>query len=485
MFFSRRYRLLYLALVGMEAGVYTPFVWILWGRAFGQPGPTPGLLWLGLAGSLLAMLLVVEVLGRSSLSDRAYRAILVLWVVVSGLMAVRILVYPQAGWGLAWLVDTGRALWALPVRMGPPAFILLLSFFLWWRAASLSSRERSFFSVALGFRLGLLLLIVGGTMMAWRAPERVPGAVQVLALYLFWGLLAVALARADDKAGHSSGVSPTLLPVGRLLQLLAIVAVTVGLVYAAGVGLPPEQLIAFLHRFDPLWAVLGWLLSWLVYGLAFLLAQVVRGLVFLLAPLFEGLDLSELLEQMQEQLQATAPQEEAPPSVQPWPYARFLFLALRVGFVGLVLALLVGGFLLFLARWRAEAEPPAQAEEAEVALPRSEEGVWQRLGRRLGAWSDLVRRYGVGRGLLAAISVENMYANLCRLARERGHPRRPWQPPDAYLPVLVRAFPGHEEALARITEAYMQVHYGDHPLDPAALAQLRADYAAIQAELGQ
>ena len=82
--------------------------------------------------------------------------------------------------------------------------------------------------------------------------------------------------------------------------------------------------------------------------------------------------------------------------------------------------------------------------------------------------------------LLAAISVQNIYANVSRLARDRGYPRRPAQPPDDYLPVLVRALGGFEDQLARITAAYMRVHYGDHPVSRAELAQLREDYRAVR-----
>jgi hypothetical protein len=87
-----------------------------------------------------------------------------------------------------------------------------------------------------------------------------------------------------------------------------------------------------------------------------------------------------------------------------------------------------------------------------------------------------VRRFGVGRQLLAAISVQNMYANLCRLAGQRGYPRHPAQPPDRYLPVLEQAFGGHNEALSRITMAYMRVHYGDRAVGIGELSRLRRDY---------
>jgi hypothetical protein len=95
--------------------------------------------------------------------------------------------------------------------------------------------------------------------------------------------------------------------------------------------------------------------------------------------------------------------------------------------------------------------------------------------------ASLVGRFGLSRQLLAAISVQNIYANICRLARRRGYPRRPAQPPDDYLPILQQAFAGQEDALARITAAYMQVHYGDQPVSPLELGQLRRDYQQVRA----
>jgi hypothetical protein len=45
---------------------------------------------------------------------------------------------------------------------------------------------------------------------------------------------------------------------------------------------------------------------------------------------------------------------------------------------------------------------------------------------------------------------------------------------------LQRVFAGHEQALARLTAAYMQVHYGDQPVTPGELAQLREDYDRVR-----
>jgi hypothetical protein len=49
------------------------------------------------------------------------------------------------------------------------------------------------------------------------------------------------------------------------------------------------------------------------------------------------------------------------------------------------------------------------------------------------------------------------------------------------LPLFWHAFPGQDVALQRLTLAYMRVYDGDHPINESELAQLRADFRAIQA----
>jgi len=119
------------------------------------------------------------------------------------------------------------------------------------------------------------------------------------------------------------------------------------------------------------------------------------------------------------------------------------------------------------------------AETSAAERPAVGSGLRQGL-EQLRDLARLLRRYGLNRGLLAALSVQALYANLCRLAYRRGYPRRPSQPPDGYLPTLARAFYGADEPLAHLTAAYMRVHYGDQEITPAELAQLRADYAVAR-----
>jgi hypothetical protein len=160
--------------------------------------------------------------------------------------------------------------------------------------------------------------------------------------------------------------------------------------------------------------------------------------------------------------------------VPPW-----VWTGLRYFLIVLAILVLVGFVLLFLNKVRAKSE----RDEAEET--REEEITFggATLGRGLRWLRDmvgLVRRFGLSRQLLAAISVQNIYANLCRLARGRGYPRHPAQPPDDYLPVLAQAFPSQEEELSRITAAYMRVHYGDQSVTAVELAQLRGDYNQVR-----
>jgi hypothetical protein len=166
--------------------------------------------------------------------------------------------------------------------------------------------------------------------------------------------------------------------------------------------------------------------------------------------------------------------EAATLTLPPW-----LLTSLRYGGVLLALLVVVGLVLLSLGRISAGRRTEESEEELEEEVTVGG-GILGRGLRWLRDKAGLVRRFGVGRELLAAISVQNMYANLSRLAGRRGYPRHPAQPPDRYLPDLVEAFDGHREALSRITLAYMRVHYGDRAVTFGELARLRRDYDQVR-----
>jgi hypothetical protein len=355
------------------------------------------------------------------------------------------------------------------VRANPPLILALYLIFLWWRVAALTSRDLSFFSVGLSFRFGMLVSLVGCSLLAFGStrPDAESAALACLLIFFACGLTAAALARIDDKAFFADQSRGALLPWPRFAQLLAAVAATLCLaaivaqVYAPG---------GFAHLFgwlSPVTSLLGQVLALLFAALLWLMTPLVAGLERLMAWLaLEPLDPA-----------ITSPLE---PPMPPGAYsigdllgASPLLRGVLIGF-GVLIALAL--IALFFARTldAMRRDEPEETEPEPLDLAPSAPRL------RMPGWWGLARRYGLSRRLLAAVSVQNLYANVGRLARRRGFPRPPATPPDAYLPMLEQAFPGHAPALARLTDAYMRVHYGDAPASPAELAALRTDYEQLR-----
>ncbi|MDH4208219.1 MAG: DUF4129 domain-containing protein [Anaerolineae bacterium] len=469
---ERRLRFMHLCLAGMEMAWIAPFAALLLHR-FGLGG-SPVLTFVRLLSALLLWILALDVLNRLEVPSPRYELSVAGLLVLGTLGLVRVWLY----WGvpiadLSWLRSTFEALFNFHRSLRPELLIVLIGLLLWQRATNATSRSLDFFNVGVSFRLGILLLILGGGLL-----DQVTGqdATTLLWLYMGLGLVAVGLARIRDKASSGGSVGKPM-PVGRIGQLMAASAMTVGAVAVISFLYTPSNIRTVLSWFSPLWTALGILLKPLGTLLLWLIEIIINSLHWLLSRLLSGANL-ELLEQLRERfaelLTFMQRSEATPLHVPPW-----LLATLRYGGVLLALLILVVIILLSLRKIRGlqRSEEVEEELDEEVTLGGDTLGrAWKWLRDRVG----LVRRFGVSRELLAAISVQNMYANLCRLAGQRGYPRHPAQPPDRYLPVLVEAFGGHQGALSRITMAYMRVHYGDRAVGFGELARLRRDYDRVR-----
>jgi hypothetical protein len=471
---ERRLALIYFCLAGVEMAWFTAFFLI-----FYPAQSQPALVFAGLFGVQIAFMLALELPNLLELDWPLYELSVLGLIVAGTLLFVRVWLY----WGMplgdfTWLSNTLGALFEFYRQLRPELILMLTSLFLWQRAANATSRDIGFFGVGLSFRLGLLLLILGGSLLdAIRGQNATP----LLWLFLALGLTAVAVARTREKAirARSSG---SLASLGRLGQLLAAVGVTVGGVAWLSLYYTPDRIQRTLFAaLKPLWIVLAPVLSWLLRGFLWLLQPILMLLEWLLARLANRLDWTFLEDLSRNLAQARPPEDMSKPGegllagLPAW-----LWIGLRYVLVGLAIAILLGFILLFLDRMRTR-PGPEEGEEASAEVLTLGGASLGRGVRWLRGVASLVGRFGLSRQLLAAISVQNIYANICRLARRRGYPRRPAQPPDDYLPVLQQAFAGQEDALARITAAYMQVHYGDQPVSPLELGQLRRDYQQVRA----
>jgi hypothetical protein len=468
---DRRRRLIYFCMAGMEMTWFTPFFLLVFQPADGKG---PFVVFLELFGLLLAFMLILELLNLLQVDWPFYELAVVGLIVFSGLLLVRLWLYGDALPGsFAWLGNTLGALFNFQQGVRPELVLILTNVLLWQRAANATSRDIGFFSVGFNFRLGVLLLLVSAGLLNYLTGQN---SLPFLWLYFGLGLTASALARTYERASgaQSAGSLPSL---PRLGQLLLAVGATVGGAVGLSLFYTPDRVNAALAAWlKPLWAVLSPLLRILLKVLFWVLEPVLIWLAGLLNRLLAGLDLSgaeELLESLRQSAakgEIPGPGKATPAALPPW-----VWVALRYFLVLLAIVVALGLVMLFLDRVRVkpgrEDAEEESGEEITLGGPMLGRGM-----RWLRDVAGLVRRFGLSRQLLAAISVQNIYANLCRLARQRGYPRRPSQPPDDYLPVLACAFAGQEEALARITATYMQVHYGDQPVSAAELVQLRQDY---------
>lgn len=475
---NRRHRLLFAALAGLEISWYLPFLALLlayWAPRTAHPGfdrlawfTTQPLLALGLCWlAMLGYMLVLDLLNRRQIEAPLRQlAVLVAFALTSGL-AVMLLVYPAAAWlTQRWLLGIVLALYNFTAGIRPELLVLLLNFFLWFRVATFADRDLSFFSVGLTFRVALLLAILANGLLTTLG-NLPPGRVlQYFGATIILGLVAAALARIDDKAQgvrHSSGA---LMPWSRLLQILALVGVVVGVALAASMLIAPEVMRTVLGWTAPLWELLGALLG-----------RVIIAILIGLTPFFDWL--AALIQARLQELPPTPAMEPLPADEEIVTLSEFVERAALLRYCLVTGAIVVALGLLWLFVVRTQRRARADEEESTAAETTHGEGGLELGLGRLRTWLNLLRRYGVSSRLLDAVSVENIYANVVRMAARRGVTRAPAQAPDRFLPDLQRAFPGHDAPLERITLAYMRVYYGGRALSAQELRQLRADYRAL------
>ena len=478
---NRRHRLLFLAIAGMDVAWVLPFVltWIAYtsrhlGTSLAFPYTPllldPLILFLVCWATMILYLFIADLLNRLEL-DTPARELAILGLLLStSLIAIRLLLYPTAPLSdLYWLAETTSALLNFTTTSSPPLIVLAINAYLWIRVAIATDRGVSFFSVGVTFRLGMLLVLFGGILLTTLGGQPAVVAIHAFVLFFAFGLLAVALARIDEKAIGAANSTGALLPWSRFAQLVASVLLFISTALALTRLVNPPALRALIHVFDPLWSAIGWVLMRLLVAVFLLLGPLMERFVAYMQRLAANIE-------PQPVGQPVGPIEygTVETAVREWAALRY---CLTAGAIIVVLLLL----LLFFVRTRPRTRTAEPEEVAPEELTGS--GGLERMGlSRLRELLNLLRRHGLSRQLLAAVTVQNMYANLGRIARRRGHPRSPAQSPDDYLPALRQAFPGSDEHLLRITLAYMRVHYGDQRISQDELDRLRADYAHTLAQ---
>ena len=86
----------------------------------------------------------------------------------------------------------------------------------------------------------------------------------------------------------------------------------------------------------------------------------------------------------------------------------------------------------------------------------------------------------MGKGSVFSLVLPLAYARLTAEAARRGERRAPAQTALEYLPGLARAFPGADEDARRVTDAYVNAHYGEVPDTLDKLRAIQAAWARLR-----
>jgi len=477
---NRRHKLLFITLAGMDVAWSLPWIDFMVARWFGVPAidggigaalQSPLLVFLFFWGALVGYMLAADWLNRRQILSPTRELWIIGLVVLSTLLAEVILVYgPRALQGTGWLGNFASAILDFNRGLQPALVLFGYNLFLWWRVSFATGQGISFHTVGFNFRIGMLIAIFGCGVLALFGGENGSAIFYLLTFFAF-GLTVSALSRLDDKAWLAEGSTGALLPWGRFVQLLSTVGITLLAALAAGALLSPAAWGVYWRAMQPVFSIFAPVGRLLIALLGWLLIPLGMALEWLVTVLREWIG------------EPSPPQEIIPePTVtdQNLLMSQLLNESSTLRYIVIIVGILLALLLIWIFFVRTVAA--LRREEEEMALP-DEPIEAGSSGERRG-WRDLfglARRYGIGRSLLAAISVQNLYANVTRLASKRGFPRPAATPPDRYLPTLEEAFPDSEMQLARLTNAYMRVHYGEVPATEEEMQQLRDDYAHVRA----
>ncbi len=455
----------------MEIAWLTPLVMVLLPQVWRAPA------WLSLAimwAVMAGMMLIARFLETRDIPSPGFEILVGALLVLLGWIAVRMVVFPQEPFfSLGWVGQLFT--WSETTLQA--GVVLATLAFLWWRAVTLLQREISFFLIGYDFRRGVLGLLLSITLFRHVTGE---SAMWFVLVFFFFGLMAVALGRAEDisrTTGEGRAAIPrTWLGVATLNTLTVM-----GLAWAFGQ-------VWSLRGFQSLWAWMRPAFVWVepyvtMVILAFLrlLEPLILWLIAIITSILSNGNVQETFDNLTRRfpsVEQTVGEGEvtvsAPP---PWFTLIFRFvIPITIGLIALVI------LVLWLGKRRARArvvvvDEHARASSQEAAGLR---GLLRRSADKILGMAAMVGKFGLGRRFYAAMTIRHIYGNLQKLAAARGQPRHPAWTPNDYLPHLERLFPGQEDALRRITAAYNAFEYGHVPTDPAELDRLRADWEAIR-----
>ncbi len=465
--------LLYLCWALMAIALLTPvaLTFMRWAR-FWPAGRVA--IWL-----LLLLLLpfnLARLLSALQATKKVQRRVLTVTLLLTLLFTWRALLFPTlAFFDFSWLVDLfinigeSSSLWTRTLTI----FFLIL--FTWWRGLRLVQLKPDLYKVGLRLRLGILLFIpvallprTGGS--PW-------GFLPFVLLFFLAGLTAIALVRAEQVERERSGFAASLSPrwVGTIL-FVSLLIVSVAAFFAILVGgetltLLQEWLAPVRTAFLLAAAVTFSTAFYLASPLFFLLEIILTWLTQLFTALFVGfsdnlgLDTGVNLDGFDNLLPT---EDEA---------AEVIGLTIPVEVTrGLIILLLLACVILlsYALTRRFRQQNLTRQAGGPVRAPGGSTVAGESIGQRL------LQRLGIFRRWRMAASIQQLYQAMCDTAASAGYLRSPSETPYEYLHTLAEVWPANPQDTRLITEAYVQVRYGEVPESEEELQAIREAWRRLE-----
>jgi hypothetical protein len=259
------------------------------------------------------------------------------------------------------------------------------------------------------------------------------------------------------------------------MGLVFLTAITIGAGYFVGQLLQsgPAYLVYefFSKSFNKLLTYLEIILLPIVEILMYVAEKVIEFLSRFVDPeSFEG-----LLDQLQEQPPVELPLEQGETAFRLPPEA-----------IAAIIVLLLAGLVVLLVRRANRRQrygiPEVMDEGETVFKPETIRSRVQRFFDQIQEGLDIIRKFGVGRRMIAAAVIRRIYRRLLDLAADLGKPRDLDETPYEFQEKLVQIFPNQGEQVELITNSYVQVRYGEIPEEEHIIALVEEAWSSIEKE---
>jgi hypothetical protein len=463
-----RQEYLHLAVILMTASWMAPWVALILSNFIDFP--LIAALQISVVNLLASMFLVRWLLYRRTSDNRIETVVILLMGIAA---AITVLLTPS----MAQAYDNGGPLQladlfhASPKTNVFPAGLLVFFWvlYLWWRGYTLSDGYLTLVRASFGMRLGIVAFL---WVLVFADSQLRKDILPLVPIFFFFGLLSSGLARADslnlDRPGHS-----TALGRGWMVSLVGIAMIMTLAGFAAALWLTgmDTELAA---------AVLG------------IAARIlITLLLLLLVPILFLIELAYnfILTLLPDRVINTAADAGAGGARIDHQNAPAWLVTLAQVFSVLLIAILILVILFgiyamiwFALATRRQREMYHDEERESLGTGEVVGGMRQALRdswRRLADTIGILRQFGLGRELFTALTIRRIYARMEKLAGLRGYPRTLSETPYEYQRELYQAFPGQNDDIQTITEAYIAVRYGEVPENPAELETVRAAWQRL------